>query len=125
MKREVLEVEGVEHVAPTPMGVKLGNMIFSSAIMGKDPATGEIPDDVDKELEFVFKNMETLLKKGGGSTDNIGHINYFVSTKEIRPKINEHWLSMFPDENNRPVRHVLKIEMPKGVNLQARFIAVL
>ena len=42
-KRRSIHVEGVEHVAPIPMGAVVGNMLFSSAIGGIDPATGETP----------------------------------------------------------------------------------
>jgi predicted dehydrogenase len=41
-----IEVEGVSHgAAPIPMGARVGNMIFSSGIMGKDPATDKLPED--------------------------------------------------------------------------------
>lgn len=125
LKREKIDIPGVNHNMPTPMGTKLGNIVFSSAIFGMDPNTNEIPSDLDVEIAMVFQNATTLIENAGGTTDNIGHMNFFVRTKDIRPKINEYWLKMFPDENNRPVRHVMKIEMPDGVNLQIEFIAVL
>ena len=40
-KRRSVHVEGVEHGAPIPMGARVGNMLFSSGIMGTDPATGK------------------------------------------------------------------------------------
>ena len=35
-RRKSIHIKGMEHGAPIPNGVVIGNMIFSSAISGKD-----------------------------------------------------------------------------------------
>ena len=35
-KRKSIHIEGMEHSAPIPNGVVIGNLVFSSAISGKD-----------------------------------------------------------------------------------------
>ena len=42
-KREVIEIPGLSHMVPIPMGAKKGNIVFSSAIGGRNPETGETP----------------------------------------------------------------------------------
>ena len=37
-----INIPNVEHTAPIPMGARVGNMVFSSGIMGANPQTGEI-----------------------------------------------------------------------------------
>ena len=39
-KRKSIHIQGMEHGAPIPNGVVIGNMVFSSAICGKDAKTG-------------------------------------------------------------------------------------
>ena len=44
-RRKSIHIKGMEHGAPIPNGVVIGNMIFSSAISGKDAKTGEESQD--------------------------------------------------------------------------------
>jgi len=53
-KRRSIHVEGVHHGAPIPMGALVGNVLFSSGIIGIDPATGTPPDDLESQCEFAF-----------------------------------------------------------------------
>ena len=48
-KGRSIHVDGVQHGAPIPMGARVGNMIFSSGIIGADPSTGKIPEDLDSQ----------------------------------------------------------------------------
>ena len=38
-----LNVPGAGHNAPIPLGARVGPLICSSGISGKDPATGQLP----------------------------------------------------------------------------------
>ena len=40
-----LHVPNVGHKAPIPLGARVGNLICSSGIIGKDPANGALPAD--------------------------------------------------------------------------------
>ena len=44
-KRKNIHIKGMEHGAPIPNGAVIGNMIFSSAISGKDAKTGVLSPD--------------------------------------------------------------------------------
>ena len=41
-KRESIESPGLAHGAPIPMGSKIGNMVYSSGISGRNVETGEL-----------------------------------------------------------------------------------
>jgi 2-iminobutanoate/2-iminopropanoate deaminase len=70
-----IEVEGVSHGnAPIPMGARVGNMLFSSGIMGKDPATDTLPPDASTQARFVFVNLRTLLANGGAALQDVAHV---------------------------------------------------
>ena len=59
-KRKSLHIKGMEHGAPIPNGVVIGNMIFSSAIGGKDAKTGVLSDDPDEQAAAMFRNLESV-----------------------------------------------------------------
>ena len=57
-KRKSIHIKGMEHGAPIPNGVVIGNMIFSSAISGKDAKTGVLspnPDEHDRPARHATK----------------------------------------------------------------------
>ena len=60
-KKRSLEIKGVSHgSAPIPMGARVGNMIFSSGIMGKDPATDSLPAHSGQQAKFSFQNINCI-----------------------------------------------------------------
>ena len=123
--RQSLEIPGAKHAAPIPMGARVGNMVFSSGIMGQDPATGRLPEDAKSQVKFAFVNMEALMKAAGGSVADVGRVTVFVKDNSLRPLINEQWLKYFPDEHDRPARHTTVVDVAGGMLVQLEIIAVL
>ena len=124
-KREVIHIEGSEHDNPIPVAVKVGNMVYTSAIIGSDPITGEIPEEVDKEITNLFYYMEDIIRSAGGSTDNIAHLSVYMTDRKYKENVNKQWLKMFPDPNNRPARHTTEKSLKKGLRVQVEMTAVL
>lgn len=124
-RRQVLELEGVGHAAPIPMGVRMGNMVFTSAVMGTDPSTSELPDDPERQAEMAFANVASLLKEAGGSTADIAKMTVYVKNNEMRPHVNKHWLAWYPSEDDRPVRHIVPADLQGKMLIQLEVIAVL
>lgn len=124
-KRKSIHIKGMEHGAPIPNGVVMGNMVFSSAISGKDPKSGVLPEDPDQQAEALFNNLRTFMEQAGGTPDNIGHMTVFLKEEKYRDSINKAWNKMFPDEHDRPARHALKAELRGNMLFQVELIAVL
>jgi 2-iminobutanoate/2-iminopropanoate deaminase len=125
MKRRSIHVEGMKHGAPIPNGAVIGNMIFSSAISGKDAITGVLSADPDEQAEAMFRNLRLFLEKAGGTADQIAHMKVYLKEERYRDAVNKAWLQMFPDEHDRPARHALKVELRGDVLFQIEIIAVL
>ena len=124
-KRSVIEIPGLAHNAPIPMGAKVGNLIFSSAISGRDPETEKLPPDPDEQAEILFQNIRRFMQLAGGTPENIGHMTVFLKDEKYRDSINKAWVKMFPDDHNRPARHAVKIELRGDLLFQIELIAVL
>ena len=125
-KRRSIHVEGIQHGAPIPMGALVGNVLFSSGIMGTDPATGKVPEDLATQCEFAFANMKSLVENAGGTVEDIGSVKVWMKDRGQREAVNRPWLKMFPDENNRPARHAVEYDaFPPGLLGQLEIIAVL
>ncbi len=124
-KREPISAPDIiEHPQPFPTAVKVGNVVFSSAIGGHDPQSHEMPEDIESQVANAFQTARRIMEEGGGSTDDIGKIVVFMGDRENRKFVNPVWLEMFPDEDNRPVRHTVPANLPPGYLIQIEFIAV-
>ena len=124
-KGRSINVEGLQHGAPIPMRARVGNMIFSSGIIGADPSTGEVPEDLESQCVFAFANMKTMVENAGGTVQNIGSIKVYMEDRSKREAVNRPWLEMFPDEDDRPARHAIEYgAFPPGVLVQLEVIAV-
>jgi 2-iminobutanoate/2-iminopropanoate deaminase len=124
-KRQTLEVPGVTHNAPIPMGVRIGNLVFSSGIMGKDPASGELPQDPGRQAELMFQNMRTLLDQAGASLDDVAHVTVFLKDDAYREHLNREWVKAFPDESDRPARHTMIWDLRGGMLIQCELVAAI
>ncbi len=124
-RRQVVEIPGVTHNAPIPMGVKIGGVLFSSGIAGKDPSTDSVPNDPARQAELMFRNVRTLLERAGGSLDDIAHMTVFVKDDAYREHLNREWEKAFPDPADRPARHTLRWDLGGGMLIQCELVAVL
>jgi len=124
-KRRTIHVKGMEHGAPIPNGAVIGNLVFSSAISGKDARTGVLPTEPEEQAEAMFRNLRLFMEAAGGTPDNIAHMTVFLKEEKYREAVNKAWLKMFPDEHDRPARHALKAELRGDVLFQIEVIALL
>lgn len=120
-----IEVQGVTHGSvPIPMGARVGNLICSSGIAGKDPATDKVPDDPASQAHFAFQNMATLVANGGGTLADVVRVTVFIKDNSMREHVNKSWLELFPDPNDRPARHTQVIDLAGGMLVQLEIVAV-
>ncbi|MBI2997554.1 MAG: RidA family protein [Deltaproteobacteria bacterium] len=124
-KRVSIEIPGVSHQAPIPMGAKIGNLVFSSAISGYDPKAKSLPADSDQQAEMLFRNVRTFMEKAGGTAQDIIKMTVFLREERYRDSINKEWLKMFPDKEDRPARHAIKADLRGEVLFQVEIVAVL
>ena len=119
-----LDVPGLAHNAPIPVGARVGNVICSSAIAGKDPAMGKLPPDAATQASLAFANLGRLLEAGGATHADVVKLTIYVKDDSVREAINAEWLLCFPDARDRPARHIAVYDLQHGMWLQLEFMAV-
>jgi 2-iminobutanoate/2-iminopropanoate deaminase len=130
IRRETVHIPGGrEHKNPVPALIRMGNMVFSASISGEKPVTDEVSPDPAEQIGFAFVKLRQAIEAAGGTTGSIARINFYIpesgSRKELTEIINTEWLAMFPDPEDRPVRKVYPMDVPRGLFIQLDFIAVL
>jgi 2-iminobutanoate/2-iminopropanoate deaminase len=122
--RRSIEVAGLRHNAPIPMGSRVGSIVFSSGIMGADPQTNEIPDDGLAQVRLTFSNLKSFLAAAGVTADDVVRMTVYLVRDDLRGAINEEWLEMFPAAESRPARHTLIHDLPGRMKVQVEVVAV-
>jgi 2-iminobutanoate/2-iminopropanoate deaminase len=102
------------------MAARVGPSFQTSGIMGKDPATNELPDDGAKQVEFVFANTKALLDVADVALDQVTFVEVLLGDNGLRGEVNKYWLDWYPDEHDRPARHTTVRDLPGGMVVQLR-----
>ena len=124
--RRSIEVPGLSHgAAPIPLAARVGNVIYSSAISGREPGTGKLPATGAEQVALAFAHMQAILKAGGGTLESVVKLSIALADNSTREAVNEEWLKCFPDPDDRPARHITLHELANGLLAQLEFVAVI
>ncbi len=124
--RKSIEIPGFKHGNPIPGASRIGNIMMSSVIAGRDPETGEMPEDLAGQIANVFRHMGAAVEAAGGSPDDIIKVSFWVGDPSTgRAALNDEWVRMFPDEDARPARHTLALDGGGPRLVTCEFTAVL
>lgn len=124
-RRESVYAPGFSHENPIPAASKIGPFLFSGALTGRDPATGEMGADLATQCRNAFVHMRNVMGAAGGSTDDIVKVNVWLVDYRDREALNEQWLALFPDPSCRPARQVMAAQLDRGALIQLDLVAVL
>jgi 2-iminobutanoate/2-iminopropanoate deaminase len=119
-----VDVPGLAHNAPIPVASRVGPLLCSSAIAGKDPVTGHLPADAVAQAQNAFVNMRRVLEAGGATLADVAKLAITIHDNGVRGAVNAEWLACFPDPDDRPARHVVVHGLQHGMALQLEFIAL-
>lgn len=118
-----IEVPGAGHNAPIPLGARVGPLLCSSGISGKDPANGQLPSDAATQVRLAFANMDALISAAGGTLKHVAKLHITIKDNAVRDAINVEWLARFPDPHDRPARHIVQHDLQHGMVLQIEVTA--
>lgn len=122
-KLRSIETVGASHNAPIPAAARVGHLLCTSAVSGKDPLTGELPADAVVQARNAFTNLKAVLEAGGGSLLDVAKLSVTLKDNSVRETFNNEWNSAFPDPFDRPARHIVLHDLQHGMLLQIEAIA--
>jgi 2-iminobutanoate/2-iminopropanoate deaminase len=125
VRQKSIEIEGLSHVsAPIPMGCRIGPVLATSGIGGKNPDTGELPQDASAQAANCFENLKRVLAAGGLDLGDVVKITVYVADEAHRAAVNAPWLQHYPHPEHRPARHALVMPLRGGMLVQLEALAV-
>ena len=120
-----INVPGASHKAPIPAAARVGHILCTSAVSGKDPVSGELPADIQTQARNTFANLRAVLAAGGASLDDVVKFSVTIKDNAAREAVNAQWLAAFPDPHDRPARHIVVADLQHGMQLQIEAMAVI
>jgi len=124
--RQSFNIPGANHgTTPIPSATRVGNMLFSSGLMGADPLTGELSADAQAQVKQAFLNLDAVLNTAGSCLGDVAHLTVSLVDISIRDHVNREWLQRFPDPNSRPARHTNVKDLRAGMLVQLEVVAVI
>jgi enamine deaminase RidA (YjgF/YER057c/UK114 family) len=101
-RRQPVEISGVRHSGPLPMGALVGRHLFSSAIVADAP-DGSAPAGL-AAIRQAFGNLTALLAAAGGSLDDVANVWIYLGLWDMHDDMVDTWVETFPDPASRPTR---------------------
>ena len=124
-RRKSVYAKSFAHKNPVPAACRIGNLVFSGVILGRDAATGKLGATLAEQAALVFAHMREIVETAGGGVEDIAKVTVWMRDPAERTVLNQEWLKMFPDEASRPARHTLAIAGEEGSLIRVEFVAVI
>ena len=125
-KRKSINWPGFKHENPIPNASRIGNILMSSIISGRDPDTHTMPTEAEAQIANIFKQIKLCVEAAGGTVDDILKVNFWVKDPAVgRKMLNGEWTKMFPDAASRPARHTLALGATNPNHVTCDFVAVI
>lgn len=109
--------------APAAIGtysqaVKVGETVYLSGQIGLDPATMQMVDGIDAQVERVFANLRAVAEAAGGTLADVVKLNVYLTDLSNFAKVNEAMARYFSDPF--PARAAVGVkELPRGALVEA------
>ena len=123
--REALEIPGLSHKDPLPMGARMGPFVFSSVIAPEDPKDGKLVSGALPQIDRCFENMKLVMKAAGGTDAGINHAWVFMKDFAHQPAMVERWVKDYPVFGDRPARKTLPYELAGDSQIQVQLTGYL
>lgn len=94
-------------------GVKVGETVYLAGQIGLDPATMQLANGIDAQIERVFENILAVAAEAGGSLDEVIKVTVYLTDLGNFAKVNEVMARYFSEPY--PARAVVGVAaLPRG-----------
>lgn len=88
MEKHIAQIPELKHSLEGwySAGIRVGDLIFTSGLAGKDRSNGQIHQTVERQIRQIFEDMALILQAHGGDVSNVVKITmYFTNWQRDWP----------------------------------------
>ncbi|MBL8482534.1 MAG: RidA family protein [Rhodocyclaceae bacterium] len=111
-------------IGPYSQAVRAGDTVYLSGQIGLDPATAQLVEGIDAQIERVFQNLQAVAQAAGGSLGQVVKFTVYLTDLSHTPKVNAAMERHVPAPF--PARATLGVAaLPRGALIEADAVLVL
>lgn len=125
MIREVVKTTAAPAaIGPYSQAVRAGNFVYTAGQLGIDPATGDLVEGLEAQVEQILMNLSNILEAAGSSMDNVIKTTCYLADLADFKVFNAIYGSVF--SANRPARSTIQAAaLPAGALVEIEVIALI
>ena len=124
MKKIISTKNAPAAIGPYSQAIEVNGMVYTSGVIPVVPATGEIPEGIEKQADQAIGNLCELLKAAGSCAENVVKTTVFIKDMNDFGKVNEIYSKYFVSDC--PARSCVEVaRLPKDVLIEIEAIALL
>jgi reactive intermediate/imine deaminase len=114
--------------APAAIGtysqaVRCGDTLYLSGQIGLDPASGQLVEGIDNQIQRVFANLKAVAEAAGASLGSVAKLTVYLTDLANFARVNEAMAQYFSQPY--PARAVVGVaSLPRGALIEADAIIV-
>jgi len=124
-KREIIVAENAPAaIGPYSVGVRAGEMVFTSGQIGLDPRTGELaPGGIEAQTRQAMSNLQSVLQAAGSGLQHVLKTTVFLKNMGDFAAFNLVYGEFFPQQP--PARSTVEVAaLPKGALVEVECVAL-
>ena len=122
MKEVISTVNAPAAIGPYSQAIEINGMVYTSGIIGVDPATGTPMEGIEAQAERAMTSLVNVVEAAGSKVENIVKTTVFIKEMNDFGKINEIYKKYFKEPF--PARSCVEVaRLPKDVLLEVEAIA--
>lgn len=123
MKKIICTGKAPGAVGPYSQAVEAGGVIYTSGVIGVDPADGQLKGDVLVQAEQALCSLEQMLLAAGATMDDVVKTTVFIQDMGAFAGVNEIYAKHFSAPY--PARSCVEVAaLPKGCLVEIEAVAV-
>ena len=115
--------DGPKAIGPYSHGIKANGFLYSSGMVGIDPATGDLEQGFEAQAQRTFKNLAAVLRAAGTDFSRVVKATVYLTDLGNFQTMNGIYATYFGD--HKPARTTVEVSrLPKDAALEIDVIAV-
>lgn len=109
-------------IGPYSQAVEINKMVYTSGVIGVDPATGEPMEGIEAQASRAMESLCNIIESAGSKVENIIKTTVFIKNMDDFAKVNEIYKKYFKEPF--PARSCVEVaRLPKDLLIEIEAVA--